>query len=157
MRGWRFLISTNLLDFSGTLLFTALVVLTDSVDGFEARDGSTILRISFFCFSASMISALNCYWYSQLVELIDKSISNFSIIFSTLYFITQGETWYSYHPWGKSGGLVGVHSRAMYFFFSYLFLMKVSICWSDCGRLKSSGNLASYTALPRLFPICCIL
>ena len=47
-----------LLGFSGTLLATVLDALTESVDGFEALDGSTTLRISFFCFSASMISAL---------------------------------------------------------------------------------------------------
>ena len=47
-----------LLDFSGTLLVTVLGVFTESADGLEALEGRTILRISFFCFSASIISAL---------------------------------------------------------------------------------------------------
>ena len=36
----------------------------------------------------------------------------------------------SFQPTGKSGGLVGTHSAAMYFFFSYFCLMNASMAWS---------------------------
>jgi hypothetical protein len=48
-----------------------------------------------------------------------------------------------------------LHYLAMCFLASYFALMKLSRVESVCGLRKLSGRLASYTALARLFPICC--
>lgn len=42
---------------------------------------------------------------------------------------------------------------SMYFFFSYLSLMKISAAWSVSGRWKHSGKKASQSRLALAFPI----
>ena len=55
-------------------------------------------------------------------------------------------------PLGGNGG--GIHSLAIYFFCSYLALIKFSNPESVWGRRKLSDNKASYTARARELPIC---
>ena len=51
------------------------------------------------------------------------SFLNSGLFFSRLAGVTESQ------PTGKSGGLLGTHSAAMYFFFSYFCLIKASTAW----------------------------
>ena len=51
-------IETHPFAFSGTLAVELEALLEELFDTFKARDGRTTVRMSFFCFSASINSAL---------------------------------------------------------------------------------------------------